>query len=115
MHELGIAESALKAALQEMESRKAKRILSITLRIGDLAAVDPEAMRFAFSTVIIDTPAAGAELSIDNIHPVAWCRNCAESFSTDTIAFFKCPRCGNYSGDLRKGREIELARLELDS
>ena len=115
MHELGIAESAVKAALKEMRNRKATRILSVTLRIGDLAAVDPQAMRFAFDTVIAGTAADGANLEIDHIAPLAWCRVCSETFSTDSIAFFKCPRCGNYSGELRQGREIELARLELDS
>ncbi|NDV63082.1 hydrogenase maturation nickel metallochaperone HypA [Puniceicoccales bacterium CK1056] len=115
MHELGIAESALKAAIVEMEKQKAIRILSLTLRIGELAAVDPQAMEFAFKTVTLGTPAEGATLEIDHVAPIAWCRDCSESFSTDSIAFFKCPRCGNYSGELKQGREIELARLELDS
>ena len=115
MHELGIAESALKAALQEMELRNGKRILSIGLRIGDLAGVDPEAMRFAMDTVIRNTPAGRAIITIEHVPPVAWCRHCSEEFHTNSIAFFQCPHCGEYSGDLRRGREIELARLELDS
>lgn len=114
MHELGIAESGLTAALQEMERHGASRILSLTLRIGDLAAVDPEAMRFAFESVILATPAAGASLTIEHVAAVAWCHHCSKAFTTNTGVFFECPDCGNYSGDLRNGREIELARLELE-
>jgi hydrogenase nickel incorporation protein HypA/HybF len=114
MHELGIAESGLKAALIEMERQGASRILSVTLRIGDLAAVDPDSLRFAFEAVINETPAAGARLEIEHVAPVAWCHTCNQEFPTDSLSFFKCPQCGNYSGDLRRGREIELARLELD-
>lgn len=114
MHELGIAESGLRAALQEMERQGASRILSVTLRIGDLAAVDPESMRFAFDAVINGTPAAGARLEIEHVPPVAWCQVCNKEFTTDSLNFFKCPGCGNYSANLRRGREIELARLELD-
>jgi hydrogenase nickel incorporation protein HypA/HybF len=114
MHELGIAESALSAALKEMEKAGAKQILSVTLRIGDLAAVDPEAMRFAFEAVTQNTAAEGASLEIKCVEGAAWCAICSEVFTTSSAAFCKCPRCGNYSGDLRAGREIELARLEMD-
>jgi hydrogenase nickel incorporation protein HypA/HybF len=115
MHELGIAESALKAALAEMENQGAQRILSVTLRIGTLAAVDPQAMQFAFDAVIPGTAAEGASLTIETVSPVAWCSDCHDAFTPDSIAFFKCPKCGEFSGDLRQGQEIELARLELDS
>lgn len=114
MHELGIAESALRAALTEMEARGSDRILNVRLRIGDLAAVDPEAMRFAFAAVTAGTAAEGARLEIEHVAVVAWCGTCHEEFTTASRGFFKCPRCGNYAGELRAGREIELARLELD-
>ena len=114
MHELGIAQSALRAAITEMETRGSRRILCLQLRIGELAAVDPEAMRFAFEAVTAGTPAAGARFEIERVAPVAWCGKCHEEFMTASRGFHKCPRCGNYAGELRAGREIELARLELD-
>ena len=114
MHELGIAQSALEAAISEMERHDSQRITALILRIGDLAAVDPDALRFAFEAVTANTAAEGAKLGIERVQPVAWCAHCDDDFTTDAIGFFKCPRCGNYSGDLRAGREIELARLELD-
>lgn len=114
MHELGIAESALSAALGEMDKAGATRINSVTLRIGDLAAVDPEAMRFAFDAVTRNTAAEGASLEIERVKGAAWCSDCNEIFTTLSPVFCRCPHCGNYSADLRAGREIELARLEMD-
>ncbi len=115
MHETGIAEAGIRAALTEMERHGASRILSVTLRIGALAAVDPEAMRFAFEVACGGTPAEGAGLEIENVPAEAWCRYCGIAFTPESVSFFKCPQCGEYSGELRRGREIELARLEMDS
>lgn len=115
MHELGIAESALRAALAQMEAHGAGRIRSITLRIGRLAAVDPEALRFAFAAISPGSPAEGAELVIEQVETRVHCPHCNENFTTESPAFFRCPRCGEISGELRGGREIELARLELDT
>lgn len=115
MHELGIAEAGLRAALEEMERQGANRILSLTLRIGELAAVDPESLRFAFAAITPGTPAEGATLLIEAVPGLAWCAPCSDNFPTEGIGFFTCPRCGRFSGTLKQGREIELARLELDS
>ena len=115
MHELGIAEAGIRAAVAEMEHHGASRILSVTLRIGELAAVDPEALRFAFEVACGGTPAEGAALEIENVAAQAWCESCRLAFKPDSASFFCCPECGQYSGQLRQGREIELARLEMDS
>ena len=114
MHELGIAESAARAAIEEMRRHGGQRIVALTLRIGDLAAVDAEALRFAFEAVSAGTALEGAELAIENVPGIAWCSDCREEFTAAGGIFFKCPHCGNFSGELRGGREIELARLELE-
>ena len=114
MHELGIAESAAKAALAEMRRNGGQRITALTLRIGELAAVDAEALRFAFEAVSNGTALDGAELAIESVPGIAWCADCRAAFTTAGGIFFKCPKCGNFSGELRSGREIELARLELE-
>ena len=114
MHELGIAESAAKAAIAEMERHGARRITELTLRIGRLAAVDPEALRFAFESIRPGTALERAELLIETVDARAWCPQCKREFEPAGGVFFKCPDCGNFTGELRSGREIELARLELD-
>ena len=55
MHEMGIASSVLEAVEAEAALRKACRIASIGLRIGDLAAVDEDSLRFCFEVLTKDT------------------------------------------------------------
>jgi hypothetical protein len=55
MHELGIMSSAMESVLQQAHARGAQRVHRIVLRIGALAGVEPESLRFAFDVVTRDT------------------------------------------------------------
>lgn len=114
MHEMGIMESAFRLVMQELERHRAKSVKRMTLRIGELAAVDPVALRFAYDAIKVGTPLAGAELAIETVAGKAVCTKCNDEFTTRSAGILKCPRCGEYTGRLTAGREIDLARLELE-
>ena len=114
MHELGIAESAMKATLLEMEKRGATQLHSLTLRIGSMSSVDPEALRFAFYSVSRSSGYENAILKIEEVQAVAICQSCNHRFTTDETVIFKCPKCEEYTSELHQGREIELARIEME-
>jgi hydrogenase nickel incorporation protein HypA/HybF len=61
MHELAIAESIVDAVCERAAGRAVHRV---TLRIGTLAAVVPDALRFSFGLAVEGTVADGAELDI---------------------------------------------------
>ena len=113
MHEVGLMTSAIDAVLDQARIHGAKRVHRIVLRIGALAGVEPESLRFAFEVVTRDTLAADAELEVDGVPARAYCAACAEEFGVDGGAIMACPRCGQFSGDLRQGRELELSRIEM--
>ena len=48
MHELGIANSILDGVAKEIERRPGSRPTRVGVRIGELAGVDPDALRFGF-------------------------------------------------------------------
>lgn len=112
MHELSLMETVRDLALGQAAAHGAGRIEAITLRIGSLAGVDPDALRFAHQVVWAGTIAAGAELRIEEVAAECWCGTCAAPFVADG-GVCECPRCGSISQDLRSGRELELTRLEL--
>jgi hydrogenase nickel incorporation protein HypA/HybF len=112
MHELSLMETVRDLALARAAAHGAERIEAITLRIGSLAGVDPEALRFAHQVVWNDTIAAGADLRIEAVPAACWCAPCGAPFPADD-GVCECPRCGAISRDLRQGRELELVRLEL--
>lgn len=113
MHELGIMESAFKLALAELGRHESKTVARMTLRIGELAAVDPVSLRFAFDAIRPGTPLEQAELVVEIVQGRAICAKCNEEFTTKSNGILKCPACGEYTGRITAGREIDLARLEL--
>jgi len=113
MHELSIIQSAVSQALDHAQRAGAKRVLGIRLRIGTLSGVVPEALEFAFEAVTAGTPAEGASLAVDSVPARFWCAKCRREFESVNLVS-DCPACGSPSGDLRAGRELELASLEID-
>ena len=112
MHELSIMESALNLALDQAREHGAVRIHALRLRIGALSGVVPEALEFAFEALTAGTPAEGAKLIIDQVPARFWCPTCVSEFQAEDL-FAECPVCKRPSGDLRAGREMELASMEI--
>ena len=112
MHEFSIMQSTLETAAQKMSAAGATEIHRLKVRIGRLSGVVPEALRFAFEALKDKTPAAGASLEIEEVPAVCWCAGCAAEFETAKYEY-ACPRCHELSGDLRRGKEMELSSLEI--
>jgi hydrogenase nickel incorporation protein HypA/HybF len=106
-------QSALSQALEETRKAGASRVQEIRLRIGALSGVVPEALQFAFEALADGTPAENAKLTIENVPARFWCATCNREFEAVKL-FAECPACGNASSELRAGRELELASLEVD-
>ena len=113
MHEVGIIESALEVIRREARRHHAAHVDRVVMRIGAISGVEPEALRFAFEAVTPGGIAEGAELEIQAVPARAHCRDCREDFTIEGGFIFQCPRCHAFSGDVRSGRELELARLEF--
>lgn len=65
MHEVGIMQEALAIALDHGRSSGAERITAVSLKIGALSGVEPDALRFAFDVVAHGTLAQDARLQIE--------------------------------------------------
>ncbi len=104
---------ALRIAEDAARSAGARRIVKLRLRLGSLSGVVPDSMRFAFDVVCQDTMVAGATLEIEQVQAACWCAACQTEFAC--VDFFnECPSCQNPSGELRRGRELEIAAVELE-
>ena len=112
MHEFSIMEAALETAVQKTRAAGATQIHRLKLRVGKLSGVVPEALRFAFEALKVNTLAAAAEFEIEEVSAVCWCAECAAEFDARNLNY-ECPRCHQPSGDLRRGKEMDLASLEI--
>jgi hydrogenase nickel incorporation protein HypA/HybF len=114
MHEIGIVEPALETVLRQAGERRAQRVERVVLRVGVLAGVEPEALRFAFDALAHGTIAERAALEIDPVAAWVRCAACGREFEAAADDFiFPCPACGDVRGELRRGRELELSRIEM--
>jgi len=112
MHELALMETVAVLALEAARQRGAEAITAIHLRIGSLAGVEPDALHFAARVVLRGGLADGSKFTIEVVPARAWCVPCGELFALEA-GLGLCPRCGAASAELRQGRELELASLEL--
>jgi len=112
MHEVSLMEEAVRVAVEAARESGGSRILKLRLRIGTMSGVVPEAMRFAFDVVCRDTMAAGAALEIETVPATSWCAVCEREFPQADF-LNECPTCHNLSGELRRGRELEIAAVEV--
>jgi hydrogenase nickel incorporation protein HypA/HybF len=113
MHEVAIMNEAVRMAGESAESAGAKRVTALKLRVGRLSGVVPEAMQFAWDVVRRGTILEDAELQIESVSAVCWCATCQAEFESKEF-WSECPRCRELSGELRHGRELEIAAVELE-
>jgi hydrogenase nickel incorporation protein HypA/HybF len=108
MHELAIAENIVDTVCARAAGRSVRRV---TLRIGALTAVLPDAMRFCFDLAAAGTAAHGAQLDLDLRPAVVWCRACGtDQRLPDLIPL--CP-CGSADVTVTTGRELDIVSMEV--
>jgi len=66
MHELSIAVSIVEVAEEEAARNNATRVQSVRLRLGSLAGVAKEALRFSYGIACEGTSLEGSQLLIDD-------------------------------------------------
>ncbi|MGB9074788.1 MAG: hydrogenase maturation nickel metallochaperone HypA [Terriglobales bacterium] len=113
MHEMGIANSILDGVAAEARRRPGSRPVKVGVRIGELAGLDPDALRFAFEALTVETPLAGLELDIEYRAPRGRCRECAREFEVRNFELL-CPACGSRNAEVISGDELEFAYLEVE-
>lgn len=113
MHEMSLAESVLQIVEEAAREQGFSRVRAVRLEIGQLSAVEVEALRFCFDAVVRETLAGGARLEIDSVPGVGWCMACSASVPLPAL-YEACPRCGGYQVQPTAGNEMRVKDLEVD-
>lgn len=113
MHEMGIAMEIVEIAGASLPAEvTGAKVEKVNLRIGKLAAVVPDSLRFCFEVITKDTPFAGSALHIEDVPVVVKCRSCRKEWTVDGPDF-RCKTCQSSEVDILSGREIEILSLEV--
>jgi hydrogenase nickel incorporation protein HypA/HybF len=114
MHELSIATALVSAAADAADRESVPvTIIAVSIRIGDLSGIVPEALEFAWPFATEGTRCEGAELRVDRIPGRVRCAACDTETELASPPRFRCGRCGEPAPDITAGRELELVSLEL--
>lgn len=114
MHEMGIALEIIDIAKASVpEDLRGAPIARINLRIGKLAGVVAESLRFCFQIAVQDTALRDTELSIESVPVMAACRQCEHGWEVDEPAF-ACPNCAGTRIELISGREMDVESIEME-
>jgi hydrogenase nickel incorporation protein HypA/HybF len=113
MHEIGIASSILECVAAEAERRPGAQVLAVGVRIGELAAVDKDALSFAFECITRDTEWEHLRLEVEWCPRREKCLDCSEEFAVPNLDLV-CPTCGATNSATIGGTELDIAYLELE-
>lgn len=113
MHEMSITTSVVAICAEQALTKGAgTRVTHVTLEVGKLSAVMPDALRFCFDVCAKDTLLEGAELEIIEIPGRARCLDCGGEMIV-TQLFDTC-ECGSASLVLISGEELKIKQMEVE-
>ena len=108
MHELSITRSVVAICA---ENCNGARVTRVTLEIGKLSAVMPDAVRFCFDICAKATAVEGASLEIIEVPGVAHCLDCEGDVELDDLVG-RCT-CGSRNLKLVSGSELKIREMEV--
>ena len=131
MYEIFILQSVIDTAIEKAYKKHAKKIESITLKVGQLKFLDKEKLKDTFKRLTEKTIAKDAELKIETIPARFKCMDCNMEWelknkkitqkeinlirlSTEYIKkIIKCPKCKSNRYKILKGNEIYIKDIEI--
>lgn len=114
MHELSIAYNIVEIAAGAARDAGATRVGAVHLRLGAMSGVEAEPLRFGYGIAAEGTCLAGSHLVIEAVPLTIFCQPCGAERILETVQVLRCPVCGTPSMDIRSGKELEIAYLEVD-
>jgi hydrogenase nickel incorporation protein HypA/HybF len=108
MHELGITRNIVSIVAEHAGAARVKRV---SLEIGQLSAIMPDAIRFCFDVCSRNTVLEGATLAITIIGGRGRCRDCRHEVPMER-PFGLCI-CGSRQLECIAGEELLIKEMEL--
>lgn len=110
MHEMSITQSIVAIVTEQAAGRKVRRV---TLEVGKLSAIMPDAIRFCFDVVSQGSVLDGAALDIIEIPGKARCLACGAEIALSEV-FGRCA-CGSRRLERLAGEELNIKSMELEA
>ena len=115
VHEMGIALEVYRTCRETVEAHGGGRLKQARLAVGELSAVEPELLVYAWEAVVEEGPDVGAVLIIE-WHPADQrCAACGEAKVRATGSWMRiCPDCG-MPLEVSGGSELDVIDLSFEA
>ncbi len=113
MHEVSLMQNLLRVVGDAAREQGEGDVTEIHLRIGDMAGVNEDSLRFAFGILSKGTKTEGALLNIEKVPFRVHCPACSKEYEPQGMTL-RCSGCGGASVDVISGREMEVDYIIVD-
>lgn len=109
---MSIATSLWETCHEEVARRGGGRLESVTVAVGELSAVEPDLLEFAWEAIVADTEDADVTLEIRWCPARQSCPSCGE-VAGEGIGWLRlCPQCQGFL-DVAGGDELDIVQLSF--
>ena len=109
MHELSICNAIARTASKHADGRP---VSQVTVQIGHLRQVVPDALQFSWQVVSSSSGLEDAALVIQQVPAVVECRGCGARTTLD-VPIMACGSCGGFDVRLVSGEELLVVSIDL--
>ena len=133
MHELSLVQGVIDA-VDESARGKEKKVLSLEIRVGELAQFDLRLVRQLLRDLSKGTSIEGAKVSVRSEKSRVKCLSCGAVWSFEETmrhvskderevvhffpellnSYFSCPRCAKSYMEILEGRSVRIAKVVID-
>jgi len=115
MHEMAVMERILDVVVKHAQSNNVKKVVSISLSVGEMTDLIDEWMQKYFDYLSKGTVAENSKLKITRVPVVLQCGKCGNKFevSVKDLDKARCPQCDEKDNfTLISGREYFINNME---
>ncbi|HTO63066.1 MAG TPA: hydrogenase maturation nickel metallochaperone HypA [Bradyrhizobium sp.] len=113
MHELAVCQSLLREVERVASAHGAAGVSRIEVAVGSLSGIEAALLDRAFSIARMGTSAEQADLEIQEMPIIVWCKACKTETRPASANALLCAQCGAWQVDVRSGDELVLRQVEL--
>ncbi len=113
MHEIGIALEVYRQCREAVAEYGPGRLDTVHLAVGELSAVEPDLMSYAWEAVTIDTPDAASSLEVRWCPATQTCQNCGVIEDRVDGSWLRlCPTC-SMPLEVTGGDELDIESIKF--
>ncbi|MBD3179254.1 MAG: hydrogenase maturation nickel metallochaperone HypA [Candidatus Latescibacteria bacterium] len=113
MHEVSLMQNVMSVVSRAAEQQGGGKVSSIHLKIGAMAGVNLDSLRFAFDIISRGTVAEEGKLEIQRVPLKLHCTGCGREYTPGQFSM-TCPSCGSSDIEIITGREMQVDYIMME-